>query len=70
MKNNKWVNKSAWCKKYKDFGGNNFFYKKGTPPLFIKPSGLASGTSVRGTARLILVRIIFNYLNFYSIEMI
>ena len=50
--------------------GENIFYllKNGTPPSFVKPSGQTSGISVRGTVDLILIKIIFNYFNFYSIN--
>ena len=35
---------------------------------FVKPFGLISGTSVRGTVGLILVRIVLNCFKFYSID--
>ena len=36
------------------------------PLPFIKPFGLTSGASVRGTVGLILVRNVFNWFHFYS----
>ena len=38
------------------------------PLPFVKPFGMTSGASVRGTVGLILVRIVFNCFNFYSID--
>ena len=35
------------------------------PLPFVIPFALTSGATVRGTAGLILVRIVFNYFNFY-----
>jgi len=50
-------------------GGNIFLLaKKGTPPPFVKPLDLTNGTSVRSMMGLIVVRKIFNYFNFYSID--
>ena len=64
-----WVDESAWCKKYQDFGRNILrLSKNGSPPPFVKLFGLTSGTSVRGMAGLILVRNVFNCFNFYSID--
>ena len=65
-----------WCgyvkllvKKISLLGGNIFYLSKnGTPPPFVKPVGLTSGTSVRGMVGLILMRKFFNCFNFYSID--
>ena len=46
-----------------------YFGYGGTPPPFAKPFGLTSGTSMRGTVGLILVRKIFNCFNFNSIDL-
>ena len=40
------------------------------PLPFVKSFGLTSGTSVRGTVGLILVRNVFNCFNFYSIDLL
>jgi hypothetical protein len=56
-------------KKNLAFGWNHFFsIKNRSPPPFVKPLELASGTSVRNTVGLILVRKGFNYFIFYSID--
>ena len=50
-------------------GGNVFLLSKnGSPPSLVKPFGLTSGTFLRGSLSLILVRKNFNYFNFYSID--
>ena len=51
--------------------GGNFFLlsKNGTAPPFVKPLDLTSGIFVRGIVGLILVRNVFNYFNFYSIDL-
>ena len=50
-------------------GGNIFHLSKnGTTPSFVKTFGLTSGTSVRGTVGLTLVRKDFKCFNFYSID--
>ena len=42
--------------------------KTNLPLPFVKPFGLTSGASMRGTVGVILVKNIFNCFNFYSIE--
>jgi len=60
---------NAWCKKYYNFGGNIFLLSiLWVYTLFRQTFGLTSGTSVRGTVGLILVRKDFNCFNFYSID--
>ena len=62
----RWVAKSVWCKMYQDFGGNIFLLSiSWVYILFRQTFGLISGTSVRGTVGLILMRKYFNYFNFY-----
>ena len=57
-------------KKTSILGGNIFLLSKnGTPPLFVKPFGLTSGTFMRDTVGLILMRKIFNCFNFNSIDL-
>jgi hypothetical protein len=56
-------------KKTRLLGGNIFYLSKNeTPPLFVKTFGMTSGTSVRGTVGLTLMRKCFKCFNFYSID--
>ena len=55
-------------KKNKAFGWKHYLSKNGTPSPFVKTFGMASGTSVRGTVCLTLVRKGFKCFNFYSID--
>ena len=42
--------------------------KNGSPPPFVKTLDLTSGSYMRGKVGLILVKIVFNCFNFYSID--
>ena len=60
---------NAWCKKYQNFGGNIFILSISWVYTFFRQTfGLTSGTSVRGTVGLILVKKDFDCFKFYSID--
>ena len=67
-KNSGGYGKTFGEKKTRLLGGNIFYLlKNGTPPSFVKTFDLISGTSVRDTVGLILVRKGLKCFNFYSI---
>jgi len=45
-----------------------FYKKNGSPLPLVKTLDLTSGSSVRGKVGLTLVKIVFNYFNFYIIN--